>query len=563
MKKKNIILGILVAGTLAAMAQQTGKWGDQGDGTFRNPVIAADYCDPDPLRVGDDYYMVSSTFEGFPGIAVLHSKDLVNWETISTAFNHLDKVSEDYTWRRMNRYNGGVYAPTISHHNGRFYIYANLYTDGFYMATAERAEGPWKEQMLTDKYGRQLKVTRWSDPCPFWDDDGKAYLVASHPGREYWYSYMFQMSPDGTQLLDADSAVMAKLNTLYPWPDGGTVISPYFSSEGNRLFKRNGYYYFQHIEFTNKGQGEGTYVFRSRNIYGTHPDGKPGSPGNPGEYEKFCIEKVKDRQHLRVPGQGGYVTTPDGRWWWIGQFTREEANGRAPWLVPVTWIDNWPVIGCDISDMQGQTPMQMAKPVAGGKMMLPQGSDDFSLATLHPRWQWNHKPRGNEWSLTERKGWLRLKAYKPQGKQEGFFGASGTLAQKYMRSDTVVVTIRMDLRGLTEGGRAGLAIFNGGKSYANIGVRDGRMTVEADGNATVGDPLPRKKTKVYLRASIGFDAIARFSYSLDNRRYSPLGDAYRLRPGNFRGAMIGMFCYNVMSDGVFVDIDWFDYYIKH
>lgn len=270
-------------------AQVTGRWGDQGDGTFRNPVIAADYSDPDPIRVGDDYYLVASTFESYPGVSVLHSKDLVNWTTIGAALTDLVTVDSAYSAKRMERYNGGAYAPTISYHHNQFYIYVNLYTDGFYMATADNPKGPWKTQFVKDKYGRPLRVTRWSDPCPFWDDDGKAYLVSSHPGREYWYSYIFQMSEDGTTLLDADSAHMDKKNFLYQYPDGGTVISPYHSSEGNRIFKRNGYYYLQHIEFTDKGLGEGTYVFRSRHLYGTLPDGTPGRPGD-SQVSMRCLQ---------------------------------------------------------------------------------------------------------------------------------------------------------------------------------------------------------------------------------------------------------------------------------
>ena len=190
---------VIFAFAVMAAKAQTAFWGDQGDGTFRNPILRADYSDPDPLRVGDDYYMVSSTFESYPGVTILHSKDLVNWQTIGAAFRHLDQVSEDYTWQRMHRYNGGVYAPTITYHKGRYFIYANLYTDGFYMAWAERPEGPWHEQMMKDREGRPLRVLHWTDPCPLFDDDGKAYLAASHPGREFWYSYLFQMSPDGTQ----------------------------------------------------------------------------------------------------------------------------------------------------------------------------------------------------------------------------------------------------------------------------------------------------------------------------------------------------------------------------
>ena len=555
---------VLLIGCFATLsAQPVSHWGDQGDGTFRNPILRADYSDPDPIRVGNDYYLVSSTFESYPGVTILHSRDLVNWETVGAAFHHLDRVCSDYTWQRMNRYNGGVYAPTIAYHEGKFYIYANLYTDGFYMAWAERPEGPWTEQMLKDKNGRSLRVLHWTDPCPFWDEDGTAYLAASHPGREYWYSYLFQMSADGTQLLDADSAHMAKMPILYQWPDGGTCISPYHSSEGNRIFKRNGYYYLQHIEFTNQGQGEGTYIFRARNIYG---DG--GEPGKPGKYEMRCIERVTDRNNMRLPGQGGYVTTPDGRWWWIGQFTRDAAEGRVPYLIPVRWQDEWPVMD--------NTPARMEKPIQGYAPQLPVDSDDFTMIatphshrenhaplTLNPQWQWNHAPRNDYWSLSERKGWLRLHAFRPQGKQKGFFGAGNTLLQHTMPSEQTVITTRMDIRHLTDDCQAGLAIFNGGKSYACIGVINGSIFYEENKMMRNDVVIPNKTKYIYLQAVINNKGRVEFHYSFSNSKFKALGVSYKMEAGNFRGAMVGLFCYNTASDTGYVDFDFFDYQIKN
>lgn len=544
------IVGVLQVVPLCAQEQLPARWGDQGDGTFLNPILRADYSDPDPLRVGDDYYLVASTFESYPGVTILHSRDLINWETIGYAFNNLDKVSDSYTWQKMNRYNGGVYAPTLTYHNGRYYIYANLYTDGFYMAWADNPKGPWHEQILKDAKGHLLSIPRWSDPCPFWDEDGRAYLMTSHPRRTHWYSYLFQMSPDGTQLLDADSVALAANTDFYEWPKGGTVISPYHSSEGNRIFKRNGYYYLQHIEFTNLGQGEGTYIFRSKNIYG---DG--GCPGHPGEYEKYCVERVTDRDHMKFPGQGGYVTTPDGRWWWIGQFTRDNPEGRVPYLVPVRWEDDWPVMD--------ETPTRMEKPVQGYKSKLPQGSDDFSDHTLHLRWQWNHSPRNDYWSLSERKGWLRLHAYRPQGKQKGFFGAGNTLLQHTIPSEKTVITTRMDIRHLTNGSQAGLAIFNGGKSYARIIVKDNSLLFDTNGQMMTCSEQIKKNGIVYLRTTFEADAMARFYYSTDGQKYQTIGVPYQLVAGNFRGAMIGLYCYNEQEDNGYADFDFFDYNITH
>ena len=548
------------------MAQENGHWGDQGDGTYRNPVIAADYSDPDPLRVGDDYYLVSSTFESFPGVSILHSKDLVNWTTIGAALTDLAAVNPAYTVKKMERYNGGVYAPTISYHNGKYYIYVNLYTDGFYMATADHPKGPWKSGFVKDKYGRPLRVTRWSDPCPFWDDDGKAYLVASHPGREYWYSYIFQMSEDGTTLLDADSAHMDKKDFLYRYPDGGTVISPYHSSEGNRIFKRNGYYYLQHIEFTNKGLGEGTYIFRSRNLYGLHDDGTPGRPGHPGKYEIFTVERVTSRERLRIPGQGGYVDTPDGRWFWIGQFTRNYACGRPPHLLPVAWIDDWPVIGVDIEDMEGKTAWHLDKPIVGFPISYPQGSDDFSQKELCPQWFWNHAPDNGKWTLSERTGYLRLYASPTVGNR-GFFKAGNTICQRYMRSDSAVVETRMEVVGMANGQIAGLAHFNGGKNYAFISIyRQGGTFVlrfEKDGTVKEEKVFSQERKEVYFRTCMGMKDVACFQYSWDGVKYYAFGEAYPMTAANFRGDMIGLFTYNEEKEEGFVDIDWFHYKIKN
>ena len=620
------VVMLYVVATVAATAQMTGHWGDQGDGTYRNPILAADYSDPDPLRVGDDYYLAVSTFESHPGVTILHSHDLVNWTTIGAALWDLAEVDSAYTAARMGRFNGGAYAPTLSYHNGRYYIYVNLYTDGFYMATAENPAGPWTSDFVRDKHGRPLRVTRWSDPCPFWDDDGGAYLVASHPGREYWYSYLFQMSPDGTTLLDADSAHMDRKNFLYQYPDGGTVVSPYHSSEGNRIFKRDGYYYLQHIEFTNRGLGEGTYIFRSRNLYGTLPDGTPGSPGHPGEYEIYTVEHVTSRDSLRLPGQGGYVDTPDGRWFWIGQFTRDYACGRPPHLLPVTWVDGWPVIGVEVKGLEGQMAWQLPKPisgraaivqtaaernktvgpiagnpvagqaavgqtmagqamvgqsmvgqpiatrtlVAGDNVVLPQGSDDFSTSDLNPQWMWSHVPNNLLWSLSERPGYMRLYA-SPTPDNRGFFGAGGTLCQRYMRSDSTTVTVSIAVGGMAMGQLAGLAHFNGGKSYAFIGISctEGayKMVCEHNGLRTEGPMLPARQSVVELRTVMSTSDMATFQYSLDGVTFFTLGEPYPLQPGNFRGDMIGLFTYEdhipaghteQVTTG-YVDVDWFRY----
>lgn len=443
-------------------SQQSGKWGDQLDGTFRNPVIAGDFSDPDPIRVGDDYYMVSSTFESLPGVTILHSSDLVNWSIIGSVFHDLSAVDNAFSTRQMNRYNRGVYAPCIRYHNGLFWIFVNFKNDGFWMANASHPSGPWNIHQLKDKHGKPLRTDSWTDPCPFWDHDGKAYLISSRPGKK-WYAYLFEMSPDGTQLLDAEVEHMNIRNIVYEYPKGGTLISPYHSTEGNKIYKRNGYYYYIHIEFLQQGQGEGTCLSRSKHLYGTQEDGTPGSPGNPGKYEVRRIDRFQATGYKQeLPGQGGLVDTPDGRWFWIAQFNRYNSDGRTPCLLPVTWKDDWPIIGDSIDGMYGKMVWQMKKPIMGGKVGIPHGSDEFADPDLKKFWAWNHQPQATRWSLTDRKGHLRSTL----GKKESFFKAGNTINQRHLRSDTAVVTIKLDISGMEAGQKGGLCHFNGGKNYS-------------------------------------------------------------------------------------------------
>ena len=202
-------------------AQQTSFWGDQGDGTYRNPVIAADFSDPDVARKGNDYYMVLSTFESCPGVTVLYSMDLVNWEIVGGVFDDLGKWSENASPEKMAYYNKGVYAPSIRYHDGKFFVYVNLLEEGMFVGIATDPAGKWEVKQMIDKNGKPLKTNSWTDPCPFWDEDGKAYYATSRPGGMKWYSYLFQMSSDGTQLLDADVDHMNEVDTQYEYEKGG------------------------------------------------------------------------------------------------------------------------------------------------------------------------------------------------------------------------------------------------------------------------------------------------------------------------------------------------------
>jgi beta-xylosidase len=543
-------------------AQETGKWGDQGDETFRNPIIAGDYSDPDPIRVGEDYYMAASTFESSPGVTILHSRDLVNWEYAGSVFDDLTEVDPAFRWDRMDRYGEGAFAPALRYHEGKFWVFVNFYTDGFFMATTSHPSEKWEIHQITDRDGKPLRTLYWTDPCPFWDDNGKAYLAASRPGDQ-WFGYLFEMSPDGKQLLDAEVDHMNQQDIVYRYPLGGTLYSPFQSTEGNKIYKKNGYYYLIHIEFLPDGQGCGTYVMRSRHLYGVKENGEPGGPGDPGVYEIYKIgEDGCEGINQEFPGQGGLVSTPDGRWFWIGQFNRINTDKyRVPHLVPVTWIHNWPVFGSDIQNGKGHMRWELPKPIQGFPPAYPYFSDEFEDPHLHPAWLWNHQCDTTRWSLEE--GRLRLHA----SKAKEFFQAPNTLNQRHFKGDSSLVTAKLLLHGMAHRQIAGLAHFTGGTSFALLGVEvdKGRFQLlyESNGSRKSLLQLPPGQESIYLRTHVEMDMRVRWYYSLDGRDFNLLAPVYEIQAGGFRGNMVGVCSYNPKKEEGFVELDWFRYRVFH
>lgn len=384
------------------------SWGDQGDGTYRNPVLNADYSDPDVVRVGDDFYLVASDFH-FVGIQVLHSRDLVNWQVIGQVF---DRLSMANSYDVMGAYAQGTWAPSLRYHNGRFYLYVCTPKDGVFRFTARDPKGPW--EMVTVK-----RVADWEDPCPLWDADGQAYLVHSVHGAGPLI--LHKMNAEGTQLLD-----------------DGVVIYRGPVAEGPKFYQRNGWYYISLPEGgVEKG---GQTVLRSKAIY--------------GPYERRVV--LPDGS----PHQGGIVELDNGESWFIG-FKSADHLGRVAHLLPVRWADDgWPVFGDN-----GRAIETSKKPsLPTGSIQHPATSDDFSGGKLPPQWQWNHNPLNEAWSLTERPGWLRLRG---QPAPEPML-ARNTLTQKIWGPNGVV-TVKLDPRGLTEGQSAGFA-FMSGKVFNSVGV---------------------------------------------------------------------------------------------
>ncbi len=511
---------LLAAALLAAPAQAANPH------TYANPILYADYSDPDVIRVGKDYYLVASSFHFSPGIPVLKSSDLVHWRILGHVLPRLnfspaydmvppftltDSVSKPVG--KGLRYAGGVWAPAIRHHDGLFYVYWPTPDEGVFMATAQKPEGPWSRPVPV------LAGPGYEDPCPFWDDDGQAYLIHSKVGAGPLI--LHRMSADGTKVLDAGKVIVEDKVNL-------PVL------EGPKLYKKNGWYYiFAPIGGVDKG---GQAVGRSRNIYG------------PYEW-KTVLEK--GTTSVQGPHQGGYVETPSGQGLFV-HFNSTGAFGRIDYLEPVRWQDDWPVMGDN-----GQPVLSHAAPDTGAWTNdRLQATDEFSSSKLGLQWEWNHNPDPARWSLTARKGYLRLTA----GPAEQLVQARNTLTQ-ILQGPSSTITARIDLSHMAEGQRAGLVLF-GVKPVWLGAVREDGKTHLTFASAGVETPGPGISGTVQIRAEVAADQTVRFSYSADGNAFTPFGDALPLaRFSWWKGSRPGLFTYIKAAPGTvvpngFVDIDW-------
>lgn len=504
---------------------------------YRNPVLYADYSDPDVTRVGDTFYLVASTFHFSPGLPVLRSKDLVHWSLAGHVLPRLnfdpaydlpgpfpfDDTTERFRFdpqAKSDRYAGGVWAPAIRFHRGRFYVYFATPGEGIFMASARVAEGPWSAPV------RVIEGPGFEDPCPFWDDDGTAYLVHSRVGAGPLI--LHRMSADGKSVLDAGKVIVEDPQRL-------PVL------EGPKLLKRNGYYY---IFAPYGGVGEGPQaVLRSRDIY--------------GPYEVRTVLS-RGTTAVQAPHQGGYVETRSGEGWFV-HFNQTGAYGRIVHLQPVRWQDDWPIMGEVLPGAaHGQPVESHAMPDVGGTFpgVSPQSSDEFASRTMGVQWEWNHNPANEYWSLTERPGYLRLKALPAAN----LVGARNTVTQ-VMQSRASVITSRLSVERMTDGQKAGLAMFGRQPSWIGVVQKAGqrRITFAAAGAETAGPAMTTES--VLLRMHVD-DELVRYEYSLDDgKTYSALGTPARMLFSWWKGTRPALFTFNTdspsgMGSGGIADFDW-------
>lgn len=505
---------------------------DNGDGSYKNPILHADYSDPDVIRVGTDYYLTSSSFEDIPGLPILHSKDMVNWKIIGHAilrqppFDHFS----------IPRHGEGVWAPSIRYRNGEFYLYYPDPDFGIYFVKAKDPAGPWSEPVLVAG-GKGL-----IDPCPLWDDDGSLYLVHAFAGSRAGIKSILairKLNKEGTRSIDEGRIVY-----------DGHELDP--TIEGPKFYKRNGWYY---IFAPAGGVGGGWQtVLRSKNIY--------------GPYERKVVMD-QGSTTTNGPHQGAWVNTPTGEDWFF-HFQDKDAYGRVVHLEPMKWINDWPVIGADRDgDGKGEPVLRNKKPNVGKMypIQTPAESDEFNgIAGL--QWQWSSNPKATWSFVNSSNGSLRLFSEKMPDSSNNLWDAGNILSQKFPAeafTATTKLTFTPNPRLETE--KAGLAIM--GLSYANIALRndkDGLKLIYAickDANKGKKETekiiTVLKSSTVYLRTKVNAGAKCRFEYSIDGKSFVDIGEEFIAQPGRWIGAKVGLFCVRsaVTNDSGYADFDWF------
>ena len=535
-KITNTLLGLLVSAAAFCQSpvKNTAVWvPDLGNGSYKNPVINADYSDPDVVRVGKDFYLVSSSFEDIPGLPILHSYDLVNWQIIGHAllrqppFEHFD----------IPRHGDGVWAPAIRFYHNEFYLYYPDPDYGIYLTKAAHAAGPWSQPVLVYP-GKGI-----IDPCPLIDDDGQMYLVHAFAGSRAGIKSVIainKLNKEGTHVTDAGVIVY-----------DGHELDP--TIEGPKLYKRNGYYYI----FAPAG-GVTTgwqLVLRSRNIY--------------GPYERKVV-MAQGKSATNGPHQGAWINTVTGEDWFM-HFQDKGPYGRVVHLQPMAWKNDWPVIGVDKNGTgTGEPVATYRKPNVGKSYQVtnPAESDEFNGTTLGAQWQWMANEQAGWYFMNPQNSSIRLYTVQPPLGAKNLWQIPNVLLQKFPADEfTVTTKITFTPNPKNEGERSGLTIM--GLSYADIAIenkKDGLHLVYGvckdanDGKIEeVNDIAKLTSATIYLRVQIKRGALCQFSYSIDGKNFIEAGDQFEAQQGRWIGAKVGLFSTRNTSsnDSGYADVDWF------
>lgn len=544
MRVKFLLLALL---PMVAMAQYRSEvWcPDNGDGTYTNPVINADYSDPDVCAAGDDFYMTASSFNCIPGLPILHSKDLVNWEIVGYA---LKKNIPDSVFSSPQHGNG-VWAPSIRYHQGEFYIYWGDPDYGVYMVKTKNPSGTWDDPVLV------IPGKGMIDTTPLWDEDGRCYLVNGWANSRIHFASVLSMrelSADGTR------AITDPVMVFDGWSTGN------FTCEGPKLYKRNGYYY---IMCPAGGVSSGWQLaMRSKSPY--------------GPYEAKRV-MAQGKTAINGPHQGGWVTTKTGEDWFMN-FQDKGPYGRVVHLNPVHWVKDWPVMGIDKDgDLCGEPVSKYRKPNVGASYPVcnPAESDEFNAPVLGKQWQWQANFR-QEFGMPTPYGYIRLFTNKLSKQCANLWEAPNMMLQK-TPADAFTVTAKVRMSAKIDGQFGGIICM--GLDYSALVVKRisdhefqlqqltckqadkgtaETVNVLASLRPTDVDKLPYQKgvyEDIYLRMTVTNGAKLQFSYSGDGKKFKDCGTAFQMREGKWIGAKVGLLSEEPYNEGNrgWLDVDWF------
>lgn len=499
-KPKAAFFAVTKAAQDAAAALPKTWTADNGNGTFSNPLFFDEFSDPDLIRVGDDYYLTGTTMHTFPGLPVLHSKDLVNWKLLAYACERLDLGPAFRLENGQSVYGQGIWAPCLRYHNGTFYIFTNVNRHQTQLFTATNPAGPWKHTRLK----RALH-----DLSVLFDDDGKVYVIWGY--RDIHLARLNE-----------------RLDDLVPGSERVIIPKEAGMGEGSHFYKINGQYFITSAWFAGSMR---------------MPCARAARPEGPYEVNRAISAGEGFGVAMGAMHQGGIVSTPRGEWWGFSMMDYNSV-GRLTCLSPVTWQNGWPYFG--LPGNLGRTPRTWKKPDTGhtSPPSSPyQRNDAFDGPRLANVWQWNHVPVDTHWSLTARPGFLRLTSLPAPD----FWTARNTLTQRTI-GPVSAATVQLDPAGLRAGDVAGLALLN--SPYAWIGIRpsaDGLLVEHYDQRTSKSVQTAFAGVRVWLRAECDFRTQkAQLSYSTDGKKYQPLGEEIRLvfQLRTFQGVRYALFNYN-------------------
>ena len=530
------LLFLLVAAAQASAQYRSEVWcPDNGDGTYQNPVLNADYSDPDVICVGDDYYLTASSFQCMPGLPVLHSRDLVNWTIIGYALQHQFPG-------QLPQHGNGVWAPSIRHHNGEFYIYWGDPDRGVMMVKAKNPAGPWEEPVCV------IPGKGMIDTCPLWDDDGRCYLVNGWANSRAGFNSVLtvrELSADGTRPIGQPVIVF----------DGGNRD---YTTEGPKFYKRDGWYW---IMCPAGGVETGWQLaMRSKSPY--------------GPYESKTVLR-QGKTPVNGPHQGGWVHTALGEDWFL-HFQDKGPYGRVVHLQPVDWSSGWPVMG-----KKGEPVLTYRKPKTTTTVPVanPVESDEFNEPRLGLQWQWQ-ADYDQYYGMPTADGHFRLFTWKlpKTPKPENMWLVPNMLLQK-IPADSFTATTKLRLAAKAEHQRGGIIMM--GLSYSALVVervgeefqlkqltcldadkgKPQQEQVIATLKPTDRDKIPYHPAlylDIQLRMTVS-DGLVNFAYSRDGKSFQPAGIAFKMREGKWIGAKMGLVAVedNEKSDSGLLDVDWF------